>query len=316
MKRLITLCIVLCVILSGGSISVSYSEEKHSIIEEYSYYKDISEYVTFPTYTLECGDLQVTLDEICADEDVWRALITCELMREDAELRKWYQSIVYFPEDPQNDPTITDEFNAENIDKYPEKPIYFVNVMGFIQEYADLDCCEDTFNTWQVSENELQIIMSGGIRERLQIKGNDEVTFYFRIKVWTVYGGEVTEQEYVMTYDYQILPTLDYCSFQGEILYEELNYQLLGIHGKVTPLHVSMEFEHGRIEPGRQDASVDGDIYLLDYTYFREEKAYELPDKFYIVVENKQKDWIECFHLFYREGNSYNLVKSVPGPKE
>ena len=119
-----------------------------------------------------------------------------------------------------------------------------------------------------------------------------------------------------MTYDYQILPTLDYCSFQGEILYEELNYQLLGIHGKVTPLHVSMEFEHGRIEPGRQDASVDGDIYLLDYTYFREEKAYELPDKFYIVVENKQKDWIECFHLFYREGNSYNLVKSVPGPKE
>lgn len=302
MKKICVYCMVVWSIIPWMVIPLSHAEERVSLIQAEYFnpahgYPDISESITYPNQTLEFSDIRVTFNELCADEEIWYTAVTCELMIDNAEIEMWNQ--------PSFD-------MVEDVDFYPSKPVYYVAVDAYVQEYAHSPYSNERLNYFQVSEKKWQHVTEGIYHEPLQIAGNQIVPFYIRIRVCRVYDGQMTQQEGKLAYNYQILPTLDYCSFQGEIMHEEYNYRLLEVTAQLTPIADYIYVDNDSIDPQKdRTASI---VLLRPDGSDMNDHATELPDSFYAGIFSKDTEQIEYLHLFTREGDRYVYQKMLTRP--
>ena len=297
-----SICFLLIITICFASALPAFAKEYDSLIQ-YRYQSEdegapnLADCITYPQIVWEAEGMQITFEEIMADNAFWITALSWELKEEGG---------VCAPFDRNEYPI------EEKVDKHPPVPTYYVGI--------DVWACVEgnKANAWaacsyrQLTDTEFCSTFIAGY-PTLAIFPEQKATFTFMLEVYRVFNGEIELQETTYTYDYTLLPCSDYAAFHGELSDEEQNILISDIYIWSTPMGRYVWKNHVPLSSDQKTKCI---VYALnlDRIPLTSEDDNAIPDLFYVCLVNDETRKPEVYFLMEREGHEYHLVKKYSRP--
>lgn len=294
--------LLLIITLSLACILPASAKEYDSLIQ-YEYQSEdegapnLSDCISYPQIVSNFDGIQITFEEIMADNAYFITAMSWELKEEGAVCAPFLSVGMPF---------------EERVDKYPEVPTYHVYIDVFVSVEGGNPSRDAALRYRQLTETKYCTTLIGGYSS-LSVFPEQEATFTIRIQVYRVFNGEIELQETTYTYDYTLLPCSDYAVFHGELSDEEQNILISDIYIWSTPMG---RYVWKNYVPLSSDQKTKCIVYALnlDRIPLTSENDNAIPDLFYVCLVNDETRKPEVYFLMEREDHEYHLVKKYSRP--
>ena len=291
-KKTIGIGFLTLLLFFSMSIGLSEEQDKSFIVQwittnkpsSISVSPQLKDNISFPNYTVQYGPVEIKILELCSDVNDLYTTISCRLYDNPENAYLVLFDYPYFPE------------------RHQDEDIYhvYIDVSAFGSDYDAFDIQQLSSNHWILT---VDINYANGRSEWDRLSDNQPINVDYSIEVRRNNEEDSLLMPLKISIPYRVLPTIDYCMFNGRIIYEEENTVLTHFSLYTTPLRIYSEYMKAPFNSMRDSFAI---YRFFDETGAEMNQYHEsLPNVLYVAVYHNSLNEYKCTYIFHRQGNEY-----------